>query len=241
MNAIETNAYTESWVQLARSMPKPRAVLVVSAHWFVRGTRVTAMERPRTIHDFGGFPRALFETQYPAPGDVALAERVRDLLAPTRVELDQSWGLDHGAWSVLIRMYPEADVPVIQLSIDGTRPASYHYDLAARLAPLRDEGVFILGSGNVVHNLELVHPEAEPYDWAERFEDAVRTAIAARDHVSLIHYERYGRDASLAVPTPEHYLPMLYVLAQQGPAETATTSTDDVIMRSISMLSVVVR
>src|SRR5262245_14788530 len=205
MNALETNGYTEAWRRLGSSVPRPRAVVCVSAHWYVRGTRVTAMARPRTIHDFGGFPRALYEVEYPAPGDARLAAEVRDLLAPVEVALDESWGLDHGTWSVLVHMFPGADVPVLQLSIDGTRPAAFHYELGGRLAPLRERGVLVVGSGNVVHNLSAFvrsRPGAPPLDWAVRFETDVRRHLDAGQHGALIAYETLGPDARLAVPTP---------------------------------------
>lgn len=219
MNALEPNRFTDAWRRIGQSVPRPRAVLCVSAHWYVRGTRVTAMAKPPTIHDFGGFPQALYEVQYPAPGDPELAAEVRDLLASVDVELDESWGLDHGAWSVLVHMFPEADVPVVQLSLDGTRPASFHYELGARLAPLRARGVLVVASGNLVHNLDAYFRRpraAEPFDWALRFETKVRRLLDAREYGPLIAYETLGPDARLSVPTPEHYLPLLYVIGQSG-------------------------
>lgn len=224
-------------------MPKPRAVLCISAHWYVRGTKVTAMAAPRTIHDFGGFPKELFAFNYPAPGDPALAKRVQALLAPLDVERDERWGLDHGAWSVLAHVFPEADVPVVQLSIDERQGAAFHYELAKKLAPLRDEGVFIVGSGNVVHNLEaaLWTPSPTPYAWAERFDDLVRRCITERNHAPLIGYESLGEDAAMAAPTPEHYLPLLYAIALQGPDAAVSFPTSGIDMGAISMLSVVIR
>jgi 4,5-DOPA dioxygenase extradiol len=222
MNALEDNQFTGAWRALGASVGRPRAVLCVSAHWYVRGTRVTAMAKPPTIHDFGGFPRALFELEYPAPGDPGLAAEVRDLLAsPPAVDvaLDAAWGLDHGAWSVLVHMFPAADVPVVQLSVDGTRPASFHYELGARLAALRARGVLVVGSGNIVHNLDAFVRRGggpEPYDWAVRFDAEVRRRLEARDHAPLVAYETLGPDARLAVPTPDHYLPLLYVIGQAG-------------------------
>ncbi len=241
MNALATNEYTEAWSALGRALPRPRAILAISAHWYLPGTHVTAMRQPRTIHDFGGFPRELYEVRYRAQGDPALAERVRELLAPADVMLDQHWGLDHGTWSVLVHAYPHADVPVVQLAIDETKPPAYHYELAKRLAPLRDEGVLIAGSGNIVHNLHAYawgrHP-AEPFDWAVRFEERARAFLSAGDHEPLVDYEALGEDALLSVPTPEHYLPLLYVIATQQPGEAVTYPVEGGDGGSISMLSV---
>ena len=243
MNALAGNENTAAWGAIGRAMPKPRAILAISAHWFIRGTKVTAMLAPRTIHDFGAFPKALFEFTYPASGDPQLARRVRDMLAPVDVELDQSWGLDHGTWSVLAHVFPEANIPVVQLSIDETRSAAFHYDLARKLAPLRDEGVLIIGSGNVVHNLEraLWTPNPAAYDWATRFEAWARQHISAREHMPLIEYERMGMDASMAVPTPEHYLPLLYTIALQGQDSQVIFPTAGIDLGAFSMLSVLIR
>jgi 4,5-DOPA dioxygenase extradiol len=242
MNALEQNRYTETWRHIGASLPVPKAILCVSAHWYIRGTAVTAMDRPRTIHDFGGFPQELFEAQYPAPGSPALAARVRELLAPVSVQLDQTWGLDHGAWSVLAHVYPDANVPVVQLSLDASQPPQYHYDLGARLAPLRDEGVLIVGSGNVVHNLGRIQwaEDARPYDWATRFNEKARAHLAAREHQPLIDYLSLDGDARLSVPTPEHYLPLLYVIASQTSNETASLPVDGIEYGSIGMLTTVV-
>jgi len=241
MNALSQNAYTEGWKQLGREIPKPNAVLAISAHWYVDRTAVTAMPRPRTIHDFGGFPRPLHEFSYPAPGDPQLAARVQSLLTPLAIHSDQAWGLDHGTWSVLCHVYPDADVPVIQLSIDETQPAQFHYELAKRLAPLRDEGVLIAGSGNLVHNLHAyawgVHP-VQPLDWAVRFERQVRDLLQAGDHGPLIDYASLGRDALLSVPTPDHYLPLLYVIALRRPGEPVQFPVEGIDGGSVSMLSV---
>lgn len=242
MNALERNRYTEAWRRIGAAVPTPKAILSVSAHWLTRGSAVTAMARPRTIHDFGGFPRELFDVQYLAAGDPQLAGRVRELLAPIEVQLDQDWGLDHGTWSVLAHVFPAAEVPVVQLSLDATRPPRDHYELAARLAPLRDEGVLILGSGNVVHNLGATQwsEDASPYDWAVRFNSAVRAAMLAGEHDRLIAYDTLDSDARRSVPTPEHYLPLLYVLAQQRPEETVSLPVDGIEYGSIDMLSVAV-
>ena len=241
MNALQTNAWTRGWAALGATLPRPRAVLSISAHWYIEGTAVTATETPRTIHDFGGFPRELFAVRYPAPGDVALAARVQQLLAPLPVSADHAWGLDHGTWSVLCHLFPQADVPVVQLSIDETQPPSFHYALGARLAPLREEGILLLGSGDVVHNLHAYawgrHPQ-EPYDWALRFEARVREALTNGDHAPLIDYATLGRDALLAVPTPEHYLPLLYVLGASVPGETVSFPVEGMDGGSVSMLAV---
>ena len=241
MNALQTNAWTRGWAALGSTLPRPRAVLSISAHLYITGTAVTAMESPRTIHDFGGFPRELFAVRYPAPGDAALAERVRQLLAPLPVSANLTWGLDHGTWSVLCHLFPQADVPVVQLSIDETQPSRFHYELGARLQPLRDEGILLLGSGDIVHNLHAYawgrHPQA-PYDWALRFEAHVRGALMRGDHAPLIDYAILGRDAVLAVPTPEHYLPLLYVIGASLPGEGVSFPVEGMDGGSVSMLAV---
>jgi 4,5-DOPA dioxygenase extradiol len=242
MHAISSNAYTDAWAAIGASLPqRPRAVLAISAHWYVAGTAVTAMDRPRTIHDFGGFPRELFEVRYPAPGDPQFARRVADLLAPVPVALDEHWGLDHGTWSVLSHVFPKADIPVLQLSLDETQTPQFHYELGRRLAPLRDEGVLIAGSGNIVHNLHAYawgRHDVQPYDWCLRFEQQVRQSIAHGDHQPLIAYETLGRDAMMSAPTPEHYLPLLYVLGARRDGEGVSFPVEGVDGGSISMLSV---
>ena len=242
LNALRRNSWTEGWAAAGASMPRPRAVLCVSAHWYLPGTFVTAQDAPRTIHDFGGFPRELYEVQYPAPGSPELAGRVRELLAPAAaVGLDVGWGLDHGTWSVLRHAFPAADVPVVQLSIDETLPAGGHYELARLLAPLREEGVFVAGSGNLVHNLHAYawgREGVEPLDWAVRFESLAREMIAAGDHAPLVNYERLGRDALLSAPTPDHYLPLLYVLALRGDSDEVTFPVEGFDGGSVSMLTV---
>lgn len=242
MNTLEHNRYTDAWHQLGNALPLPKAILAVSAHWMTRGTAVTAMDRPRTIHDFGGFPQELFEFQYPASGSLPVATRVRELLAPVNVQLDQSWGLDHGTWSVLAHMFPNANVPVVQLSLDANQPPDYHYELGARLAPLRDDGVLIVGSGNVVHNLGRIQwaEDAKPYDWALHFNEIVRTHLATHEHGPLIDYLSLGDDARLCVPTTEHYLPLLYIIALQGDNETVSFPADGIEHGSIGMLTVLV-
>ena len=241
MNAIGHNGYTEAWQRIGKQTLRPKAVLSISAHWYVPETGVTISTNPRTIHDFGGFPQALYQVQYPAPGDPALARHVQQLLAPLDVRLDDSWGLDHGTWSVLKHVYPAADIPVVQLSIDETRPASFHFELARKLAPLRDEGVLIAGSGNIVHNLHTYawgrHPQ-EPYDWALRFEAMAREMMQTGEFAPLINYQKLGRDAALSIPTPDHYLPLLYVLATKQQRESVRFPIEGVDGGSISMLAV---
>ena len=241
MNALQDNAWTRAWREIGAGIPRPRAVLAISAHWYVPGTAVTANERPRTIHDFGGFPPELFAVRYPAPGDPALAERVADLLSPLPVRRDTGWGLDHGTWSVLRHVFPEADVPVAQLSIDESQEPEFHYELGKLLAPLRDEGVLLIGSGNLVHNLHAYawgrHPAA-PFDWAVRFEEETRVRIVAGDVGPLLDYESLGNDARLSVPTPEHFLPLLYILALRRPGEAVNFPVEGVDGGSISMLTV---
>lgn len=241
MNALAHNAYTEAWAGLGRSIPRPKSILCISAHWFVPETGITVTTAPRTIHDFGGFPRDLYQVQYPAPGDPELARRVQKLLAPVPVRLDESWGLDHGTWSVLCHVYPRADIPVVQLSIDERQPPAFHYELGRRLAPLRDEGVLIVGSGNLVHNLRAYSwgkRPAAPFDWAVRFEQQAREMLTAGEQKPLIDYEKLGRDAQLSIPTPDHYLPLLYVVAAQQQAEKIQFPVEGVDGGSISMLSV---
>ncbi len=241
MNALLRNGYTEAWRAIGAALPRLRGVLVVSAHWYVPETAVTAMAAPRTIHDFGGFPRELFEVAYPAPGDPALAGRVASLLAPVPVRLDLGWGLDHGTWSVLCHVFPDATVPIVQLSIDETRPAAFHLELGARLAPLRDEGVLIVGSGNVVHNLHAYgwgRHVVPPYDWAVRFEARVRALVESGDTAPLAAYESLGRDALLSVPTPDHYLPLLYVLGARRAGDAVRFPVEGFDGGSISMLAI---
>lgn len=239
MNTLERNRYTQTWNRFGRDLPKPKAILAISAHWYISGTAVTAMPTPRTIHDFNGFPPELFAFQYPAAGDPQLAARVAQLLAPLKVHLDQAWGLDHGTWSVLAHVFPEADVPVVQLAMDATQPPAYHYEIASKLAALRDEGVLIVASGNVVHNLRMLQwaRDTPPYDWALRFNDQARACLLQRDHAALIDYGKFGEAARLAVPTPEHYLPLLYTIALQRDDEALSILVDGVELGSISMLS----
>ena len=244
MNAIEDNPWRRQWQRLGERLPRPRAVLCVSAHWESRGVAITSSPRPKTIHDFYGFPRELFAMEYPAPGDPPLAQdiarRVGDDTIPVR--LDPRRGLDHGTWSVLCAMYPDADVPVLQLSLDTSQPGAWHYALAKRLAFLRDAGVLVLGSGNIVHNLPLLgrywNAPSSP-DWAVRFRDRVSALIAARDHAALCDWQALGSDAALAVPTPDHSLPLLYALALQRDDDTVETFNDDVFA-TLAMASLVI-
>ncbi len=239
MNALSDNRYTQALRAQAALMPRPAGILCVSAHWYTDCTSITAMARPRTIHDFSGFPQALFDVQYPAPGDPQLAQKVQSLLLPMAVPADFSWGLDHGAWQLLVHLYPQADIPVVQLAIDATQNARFHYELGRRLAPLRDQGVLLLGSGNIVHNLREMRrgEDAPPFDWAARFAASVRKAVLAHDHESLIDYGAFGNDARLAVPTPEHYLPLLYVLGAQAPTEHARVFVEGIEHGSLDMMS----
>ena len=243
MNALQENAHTRAWRALADSLPRPEAILAISAHWYTRGTAVTAMAEPRTIHDFGGFPQALFDIRYPAPGSPALAAQIQQVLAPIPVAADQGeWGLDHGAWGVLIKMYPEADVPVVQLSIDGTQPPEYHYALGQKLAALRDQGVLIVASGNVVHNLRKVRWDetAPAWPWAQRFDQFVRDNLSWQGESEthpLVNFMQHP-DAALSNPTPEHYLPLLYVLGARRGDEPVSVPVEGLEMGAISMLSV---
>lgn len=239
MNALGGD-YARTWRELGDSLPRPKAILCVSAHWYVEETAITAMSQPRTIHDFYGFPKPLYDIQYPAPGDAWLVERVSDLLTPVLVRHDHDWGLDHGAWSVLMHMFPQADIPVLQLSIDLRQPPQFHYDLGRRLAELRDEGVLIIGSGDWVHNLRLAirAQSAEPLDWADRFNETVKELIAAHDHGPLIDWMSLGQDARLSIPTDEHYLPLLYVLGAQGQDDAVRFFNDAIDLGAISMTGV---
>jgi len=241
MNALEKNRFTKTWAEFGKAISKPKAILAISAHWFIDRTVVTAMPEPKTIHDFSGFPEELFRVQYPAKGDVELARRVQTLLSPVSVELDMSWGIDHGTWSVLVHVFPNADVPVVQFAIDGTKPPQFHYELGKLLAPLRDEGVLLLGSGNVVHNLRAYQWDdrmASAFDWSQRFETYAKENLQAGTYSVLVDYRRHP-DSAKAVPTPaDHYLPLLYVLGSASQDEKATLITDGSEGGSISMLSV---
>jgi 4,5-DOPA dioxygenase extradiol len=240
--ALERNRYTASWAALGKALPRPRAIVSVSAHWYRRGTAVTAMPKPPTIHDFRGFPRELHEFEYPAPGDPELARRVQQLLAPVPVELDEAgWGLDHGTWCVLSHVFPQADVPVIELAMDAMQPPAFHYEVGKKLALLRDEGILVMGSGNIVHNLRTWtrgRPDMKPFDWASRFEDRARELMQSGDVQPLVDYETMGEDALLSIPTPDHYLPLLYVLGLRREGDEVTFPVEGIDGGSVSMLAV---
>jgi 4,5-DOPA dioxygenase extradiol len=241
MNALANNAYTEGWAEIGRTIPRPSAILSISAHWYIPNTAVTSNQRPRTIHDFGGFPAELYQVEYPAPGSLELAQRVQSLLLPTIVSLDDSWGLDHGTWSVLCHLFPQANIPVVQLSIDETQPPNFHYEVGRLLAPLRDEGVLVIGSGNLVHNLHTYawgRHRAEPFDWAIRFENEARKLLVDGNHDPLIAYESLGKDAVLSVPTPDHYLPLLYVIGMRQRSDSVSFPIEGVDGGSVSMLTI---
>lgn len=245
MNGIEDNEFSQRWAQMAKEIPTPASVLVVSAHWFSKGTRITAMDFPETIHDFGGFPQALFDVQYPAPGNPALAMETADLIHSAHVELDHDWGLDHGAWTVVRHMYPEAKIPVLQLSIDYSKPPQYHYELAKELYGLRKKGVLIIGSGNMVHNLRMISwnkmNENYGYDWALQMNDTFKQLIRDGDHQRLINYENLGSESRLAIPTPEHYLPLLYSLGLKGKKDHVSFFNDKAVAGSLTMTSVLIQ
>lgn len=243
MNGIEDNEFSKRWTNIAKEIPTPTAVLVISAHWFTKGTSITAMDFPKTIHDFGGFPEALYQVQYPAPGNPVLAKETASLIHSTHVELDHDWGLDHGTWTIVRHMYPEANIPVLQLSIDYSKPPSFHYELAKELFALRKKGVLIIGSGNMVHNLRMVawdklNGPAYGYDWALQMNQTFKDLILHRDHQPLIHYDQLGREAMLAIPTPEHYLPLLYTLGLQDKNDPIAFFNDQPVGGSLTMTSV---
>ena len=241
MNALYRNAWTEGWAEIGRGIPRPKAILCISAHWYIPTLAVTAMQQPRTIHDFGGFPRELFEFEYPAPGSPELATRVSELVGTEVYSDERQWGLDHGTWSVFCHVFPDADVPIVQLSIDETKPAGWHYQLAKRLAPLRDEGVLIAGSGNLIHNLHTYawgKHDVEPFEWALRFEETARRLMISGEHEPLINYESLGKDALLSAPTSDHYLPLLYVLAQRRDDDDVSFPVEGFDGGSISMTTV---
>lgn len=241
MNAIEENEFVTGFRNIAREIPRPNAILCISAHWETKGTFVTAMSNPRTIHDFGGFPKELFQVQYPAPGDPALAKETKSLITKTDVGLDDKWGLDHGAWSVIKHLYPNADIPVIQLSLDYTQAAQYHYDLASQIRSLRKKGILIIGSGNMVHNLRMVEwsrlNETFGFDWAIEANEKMKNFIQSGDHQQLINFGSHGKEFQLAIPTPEHYLPLLYSLALQDKNEEIKLFNDKAVAGSLTMTS----
>lgn len=243
MNAIEDNEFVHEWRVIGKSLPRPDAILCISAHWETRGTFVTAMVKPITIHDFGGFPRTLFDVQYPAPGSPELAKEIKHIIKSTEVGLDEKWGLDHGSWSVIKHLYPKADVPVIQLSLDYSQKPQYHYNLAKELASLRNKGVLIIGSGNIVHNLGMVvwdklNTDDYSFDWAQEAREKMKNYIVDGDHQSLINYKSQGREFKLSIPTPEHFLPLLYILALKDQSEKVSFFNDKTIAGSLAMTSV---
>lgn len=243
MNGIEHNEFSNYWTKLASEIEKPLAVLCISAHWLTKGTFVTAMDFPKTIHDFGGFPKELYDVEYPAPGDPLLAKQTADLLISAKVELDHDWGLDHGTWSIVRHMYPNADIPVLQLSIDYTKPAEYHYQLSKELGALRKKGVLIIGSGNMVHNLQMIawdklNDHNYGYDWAIEMNELFKQKITEKDHKALIHYEKLNSAAKMAIPTPDHYYPLLYSLGLQENNDPIHFFNDKAVAGSLTMTSV---
>jgi 4,5-DOPA dioxygenase extradiol len=242
MNAIEENEFVQGFRKVGKEIPKPAAVLVVSAHWETRGTQITAMEKPKTIHDFGGFPDELYEVQYPAPGNPKLAKETKNIIKKTEVGLDYNWGLDHGAWSVVKHLYPDADVPIMELSLDYLQPPQYHFELAKELSPLRKKGVLIIGSGNMVHNLRMVDWRSlnevdYSYDWAQEASEKIKKNILSGDYLQLINYQSQGKEFNLAIPTPEHYLPLLYALALKEKNEGVSLFNDKAVGGSLTMTS----
>jgi 4,5-DOPA dioxygenase extradiol len=243
MNGIDDNQFSQTWATMGQEIPRPKAVLVISAHWLTRGTHITAMEEPRTIHDFGGFPQALFDVQYPAKGSPELAEVASKLITSTHVELDHDWGLDHGTWTVVRHMYPNANIPVLQLSIDYGQPPHYHYDLAKQLAALRKKGVLIIGSGNMVHNLRMIdwqrlNERNYGFDWAIEMNAVFKQKISDGNHADLINYEKLHKAAKLAIPTPDHYYPLLYTLGLQDGKDATSFFNDELVAGSLNMTGV---
>jgi 4,5-DOPA dioxygenase extradiol len=245
MNALEDNEYTRAWAEIGYGLPQPNAILCISAHWLTRGTHVTGMDHPQTIHDFGGFPRELYEAQYPAPGSPALARLAQETVQKVDVCLDDEWGLDHGTWSVLAQMFPDARIPVVQLSLDYTQKPDFHYALGRELRELRNRGVLIIGSGNIVHHLGMArfveNGETFAYDWAREFDETIKQLIIDRNHDPIVHYQSLGRAARLSVPTNDHYLPLLYALALQDDQEQISFFADKVTYGSLSMRSVLIK
>ncbi|QPJ66808.1 MAG: 4,5-DOPA dioxygenase extradiol [Candidatus Nitrohelix vancouverensis] len=242
MNVIEDNLYTKSWNLLGNSLPKPRALLLISAHWETHGTYVTAMEEPPTIHDFGAFPQALFDVQYPAQGDPELARRIQSLVSTTRICLDYNWGLDHGSWGLLTRMFPDANIPVLQLSLNRDLSPQAHYQIGQELKSLRDEGVLVIGSGNIVHNLKHFSFNADdaPLEWAVEFDETIKQFLLKGDHQSILEFESLGEIARLAAPTPEHFIPLIYIIAMQEQGERITFPVEGIASQSASMRGVLV-
>lgn len=242
MNAIEENQFVKGFREIAKTIPTPKSILCISAHWFTRGTKVTAMASPKTIHDFYGFPKALFDVQYPAAGNPELAKETADLLKPNTVELDDQWGLDHGAWSVIKHLYPDAEIPVIQMSIDLTKPPHYHFELAQKLDVLRNKGILIIGSGNIVHNLRMIDFQGinkvdYGFDWAREARKTINDYILDGNYQPLLNYQNGGKALKLAIPTPDHYLPLIYTLGLQKQKEAIQLFNDELVAGSISMTS----
>jgi 4,5-DOPA dioxygenase extradiol len=242
MNAIQETEFSKGWRTIGQKLPRPNAIVCVSAHWETKGTFVTAMEKPKTIHDFGGFPQALFDVQYPAPGSPSVARETKNTITKTEVGLDQQWGLDHGCWSVVKHLYPDADVPVIQLSLDYTKGPQYHYELAKELSSLRNKGILIIGSGNIVHNLGIIdwQNQDQGFDWAIEANTRMKSYITSGDYAPLINYSTQGKAFQLSIPTPEHFLPLLYTLALKNEKDDVTLFNDKTIMGSIAMTSVMI-
>lgn len=244
MNAIETNEFTQSWQLLGQKIPTPQAILVISAHWLTKKTHITAMENPKTIHDFGGFPQALFDVQYPAKGNTTLAQEIQQISQPNHIFLNETWGLDHGTWSILAQMYSQATIPVLQLSIDYDKPAAYHFELAQKLKNLRQKGVLIIGSGNMIHNLKLLAWDKMQvpnygYDWAHEMNHILKEKILTNDFKALLNYSSLGHASTLAIPTPDHYLPLIYSVALRKPTDEVHFFNDQLIAGSLSMTSVI--
>jgi 4,5-DOPA dioxygenase extradiol len=243
MNAIEENEFVKGFRNIAKTIPKPNAILCISAHWYTNGTKVTAMPMPPTIHDFGGFPQALFDVQYPAKGSPQLAEITKNILVPTSIELNEDWGLDHGAWSVIKHLYPTADIPIIQMSIDYTKPASYHFELAQKLSSLRKKGILIIGSGNIIHNLGMVdfkniNTVGYGFDWAIEAREKINSYLLNDNFEPLINYEKQGKEFLLSIPSPDHYLPLIYILGIKEKSEQISLFNDKLVAGSLSMTSV---
>lgn len=246
MNAIEENEFVKGFRDIAKIIPKPNAILCISAHWFIKGTKVTSMEMPKTIHDFYGFPQELYEVNYPAKGSPILANEVKNLLMPNLVELDYDWGIDHGAWSVIKHLYPKADIPVVQLSIDYTKPASFHFEIAKKLSELRNKGVLIIGSGNIIHNLRLVDygnfdKDNYGYDWAIEAKETINRFLLDGNYESIINYEKQSKSIQLAIPSSDHYLPLIYILALKQKEENITLFNDKLVGGSLSMTSLIIK
>ncbi len=242
MNAIQETEFSKGWRTIGQSLPSPNAIICISAHWETKGTFVTAMEKPKTIHDFGGFPQELFDVQYPAPGSPSVAQETKNTITKTEVGLDQQWGLDHGCWSVVKHLYPKADIPVLQLSIDYTKGAQYHFELAKELKALRNKGILIIGSGNIVHNLGIIdwQNQDQGFDWAIEANTKMKSYITNGDFAPLINYSAQGKAFQLSIPTPEHFLPLLYTLALKDEKDDVTLFNDKTIMGSIAMTSVMI-